>query len=290
MHKAIVTACTIACLSAPVLAAKDVVELQPSTSWNIDYGETKCTLQREFGEGELRTTLQLEQTGVGNFFNILIAGEPVGRTRGEFITIQFGPEEIASERSYLSGKLKPEKTPFLIMHGLNLAPVPDDEESPDFVAPDIGTEREEAITKIVVGKALRDDLVLETGSMGAPLAAMRECSQDLVDKLALTEDGQRALESGPEIIDLMRFARKMQQNYPSAMLRNDEEGLVRFRILVDAKGEATSCQIAQSSRPAAFDDIVCFMAMREARFKPARNAEGEPTHAFYETAVRFVLP
>ena len=286
MRKHPALALAVALVSAP--AAADTPTLAASSPWNMDYGEYRCTLKRTFGEGDDLTILHIEQIGLGNFYNLLLAGPANRKARGSDLTIRFG-QEAASERGFLKGRYKETKTPFIVMHGIHLAPPVRGSDEP-FVAHGIGPEREAAITDITFGYSPSNGLVLKTGPLDQPLAAMRTCIRDLVSQLGLDEAGQAALESKPEPIDMDGFVRKMVQVYPIEALRNEEEGLVKLRVLVSREGKPEGCQIYESTRPATFDDMVCFFMMRELTFKPARDANGQPAAGVYEASVRYVLP
>lgn len=271
--------------AVPVSAEKQT--LSPTSAWNLDYGEYRCALKRTFGDGEETAVLHLEQTGLGNFYNVLVAGPMNRRARGEEITIRFG-SEAPMERGYLKGKYKETKTPFIVMHGVHLAPVPEGGDY-EFVADDIGAERQRAITAVELAYSRGNSLVLETGPLDKPIEAMRKCTEDLVATLGLDEASQEQLASKPEPLELAKFAQKVQEAYPLKMLRNEEDGLVKYRVLVNAEGKPEGCQIAQSSRPASFDDLVCFFIIRELEFEPARNSAGEAVAGIHTGSVRYVI-
>ena len=66
---------TIACAAiAPVLvAASQPVRLQPSSPWDVDYGENSCRLIRTFAEGKEKTVLVFESAGPGQM-DLLVVG------------------------------------------------------------------------------------------------------------------------------------------------------------------------------------------------------------------------
>ena len=278
---------TVLAAMCHVPVSAETQTLAPASTWNLDYGDYRCALKRTFGEGEQATVLHLEQTGLGNFYNVLVAGPMNRRARGEEITIRFGPE-AAMERGFLKGKYKETKTPFIVMHGVHLAPAPDGDEY-EFVAGDIGAERQRAITTVELDYGRGNSLILQTGPLDQAVAAMEKCTQNLVATLGLDEASQEQLASKPEPLDLSTVARKLQQAYPLKMLRDEEDGLVKYRVLVNAEGKPEGCQIAQSSRPASFDDFVCFFIIRELEFEPARNSAGEPVAGIYTGSVRYVI-
>lgn len=79
-------------------------------------------------------------------------------------------------------------------------------------------------------------------------------------------------------------------DYPSRALREDREGVTRFRVTVGADGEVQSCDVVGSSGHADLDDATCKLVSRRARFKPATDGNGEPTTGSYSNAVRWQIP
>ena len=207
-------------------AAREPTILQPSSSWNLDYAEDKCALKRIFTDGEDELQLQIEQSGLAPYYNIALFGEAVDSTRGELIQIQFGPSEEPTRRSFIYGDLEESDTPFLLMHGIHLAPATDDIKRGEFVVVDIGPEREAAITNLTLSRGLRRPIRLELGSMGEPLAAMRTCVEDLVTSLKMDEEGLAEVVTGPVSSNPEELARFIQARYPARMLRNREGGSV----------------------------------------------------------------
>lgn len=274
-------------LSQPAIARAPTV-LTPTSNWNLDYAEDKCRLIRRFGEGENQIELHFEQATQRPYYNVALFGKPVDKTRGEVMEVAFGPAEGSSVRSYLKGDLA-SKTPFILMHGVHLAPVPDDAKQGEFVVVDIGAEREKAIERLTLSKGLRRPLQLVLGSMNEPLEAMRACVVDLISELKLDEEGQAELVSKPTPTNVQKMARYIQEMYPARMLREEQGGAVSVQLIVDAQGAPTVCQIAQSDRPAAFDDLVCLGLLQIAEFEPAKGPDGEARFGLYSTKVTYRL-
>lgn len=274
-----------AILSATSASAREPLTLAPSSQWVLDYADDKCRLMRKFGSGENLVELQIEQSSRAPYYNLGLFGQPVSRVWGDLIRVAFGPNEAPSERSFISGKMKDPKMPFLLMHGIHLAPVPDDARQGEFPVIDIGPERERAITRLTLERGLYKPLELEIGSMGEPLEAMRVCVDDLIKELQLDPEGMTEIVTEPKPRNLYRIARQIQQIYPSRMEKNRTGGTVEVRLVINKEGKPTTCQIAKSDRPAAFDDYVCFGLMRNAEFEPAIGPDGEPRYGVWSTTV-----
>ena len=65
-------------------------------------------------------------------------------------------------------------------------------------------------------------------------------------------------------------------DYPPAALSNHEQGTVGFRLHVSPEGRVTVCDIMVSSGSRLLDLRTCQIMLVRARFRPARDAAGNP--------------
>lgn len=79
-------------------------------------------------------------------------------------------------------------------------------------------------------------------------------------------------------------------DYPSRALREEREGVTRFRLTVSPDGRAADCQITGSSGSPDLDEAACANLRRRARFNPATDGEGQPTTGSYSNSVRWQIP
>jgi TonB family protein len=295
----ILSGLAVASASSP-LHARDVVRLKPSSPWNLDYAEDSCRLARRFGGAGQQITLVLDQFGPGEDFQMILGGNVLDTylrvQRPVKLTVRFGPVEAAAETTADTGKIGEERA--LLVHGAQrLAPISDaekkaleesDEGGAPFTPEPIGQAREAAAAWLELGKGLRSDLVLETGPMDKPLAALRECSWDTVKSWGLDVQQQKTLSRH---LQPKRDSRTWLSpaDYPLAMVRGGQQGIVNYRLLVDAAGKPTACHIQTSTRPKDFDEAVCRAIMKRAKFEPALDAQGKPVPSFWRQTVRFRL-
>lgn len=90
--------------------------------------------------------------------------------------------------------------------------------------------------------------------------------------------------------DQNRWASRIQANYPSRALRNEEEGVVRLTVTVTANGRAANCRVTGSSGSSTLDSAACQGMERYARFNPALDDAGNATSSTYNTAIRYQIP
>ena len=95
---------------------------------------------------------------------------------------------------------------------------------------------------------------------------------------------------GVQPIDMGDWALKIMGVYPSAALRNAEQGTVHMRIVVGATGAVTDCQVLDSRGSEALDEAACSGMLKHARYLPARNKQGEIVSAVTEQSIRYSLP
>ena len=63
-------------------------------------------------------------------------------------------------------------------------------------------------------------------------------------------------------------------DYPSAAIRAEEQGVSLYRLDVGPNGRASGCTITGSSGSPALDSATCRLLRSRLRFRPARDAEG----------------
>jgi TonB family protein len=78
-------------------------------------------------------------------------------------------------------------------------------------------------------------------------------------------------------------------DYPAEALHNGEEGTVGFRLYISPEGRAAGCTISSSSGSASLDETTCSIMMARARFTPAIDYRGRPTHDTLSARVRWRL-
>jgi TonB family protein len=274
-----------------------VQHVTPSSKWVVDYGKDSCTLARSFGEGDDKVLLILRQFVPGDGFETSLVGKrvkPVSSSWPVKATLRFGPGEGEASAEGLTGTLN--DLPSLIFHGnQSVAALTPQEEAAleaaakrhvPFELQPIGAAREKAVRWLRIGRALRSDLVLETGPMDKPLAALRKCSWDTVKSWGLDVEEQQRLTRQPfPTQPLMKWF--SADDYPDEMVRQGRQAIVHFRVIVDEAGQVASCHIQISTKPKAFDDVVCAKVKKRASFHPALDARGRPVRSYWRQTVIF---
>ncbi|MBB3034315.1 energy transducer TonB [Alteriqipengyuania lutimaris] len=275
---------------------------EPSSHWNLEYAASSCRLARIFGEGDDRIVLALDRFGPGGGFQMIVAGKEVRRlTTGDSIIeveTRFGPYEEAMETDAFAGDLG-EFKPALIIAGTGLGPDPEQADDEEYAWDDPANydvdplDEEKLIAREAKAEWIsisrgRRIVYLATGPMGAPLAALRKCSDDLLGDWGVDLEEHRSLtRRAMPTSDPARWI--LSSDYPRGLLIQGAQGIVRFRLTVDTDGSPLQCSIQGSTRPEGFETASCDALMRRAEFAPALDAQGNPVKSYYTGSVRFQL-
>lgn len=82
----------------------------------------------------------------------------------------------------------------------------------------------------------------------------------------------------------------MHSDYPTADIRAEHTGTVRFRVAIDGNGRVTGCTVVESSGFPGLDEATCRNVTRRARFEPASDGNGDRIAGSYSGTIRWVIP
>lgn len=155
-------------------------------------------------------------------------------------------------------------------------------------SPAVTPEQEAAITGWELSGKFLPHGMLETGSMRNVMATVRACTDQLLGEWGLDVARHKGLSVRAQPIT-SPGTWMTDNDYLRHLAERGMRGIVNFRLMIDAEGGVTACHIQQSTRPAEFDQAVCKGLTRRAKFKPARDADGQPMPSFYRNSVRFMI-
>lgn len=295
--------CTIAASGlflSPAIAKKDAPEpirLAPSSNWNVDFADDSCRLARLFGEGEEQALLYFERYEPGDRFFFVVAGSPMATMRNRTSAfLQFGSGMPEFETKLSRGSVG-DFSPALLISRITFEglayktdsagkEVPEETFRADIFAQEIDPEVEAKIDQITVRDSRKTTVIFETGSLGEPMKVLRSCTEDLLSHWGIDVEKHRNLRKNV-VPSGNPGSWVTNKDYPKDLLRKNVSGLVQFRLSIDAEGRPTDCHIQQSSRPQAFDKVVCENLMKNGEFEPAETSSGEPIASYWRSAVRF---
>ncbi len=286
----IVTCAAITALlvtAVPVLAKdQPVISLPRMSKWEMNYDVDSCHLAARFGSGEQNVILRITRDEPGDWFDLQLYSKMLASNEITVpIEVTFGAQGKLVRRTALSLTMSgPEKTPVLRM---SASRVDGWEYQQPGTAPVITPGSEAAVTEITFkprgGKRYR----LETGSLGAPLAAMRKCTADMVTSWGYDPAVQAQLSSRP--MPVKSPATWLHSgDFPVKALLAGHNGLIRFRLDVDELGHPVGCTVLYRTNPDEFADLSCKLLLKRAQFTAALDAQGKPVKSFYINSIRWV--
>lgn len=280
-------ACAIVIASSPVRAKPaDPVVLPFTGKWEMNYTDDSCRLLARFGEGSQAVVFNLTRFQPGDQFDLTLYGdifanhEPTMTVEADF-GLQPAPSSFSAFGGQVDGKL-----PLILLEEIRFDGL-QQTESPLPDPPPVTPQQERAVTGLNLtfhGKRYR----FETGSMGAPMAAMRACLNEIQRHWGYDPAVQGALTRRVKLLtprdDLLH-----PNDYPADALDSLHQGLVQFRLDVDETGAITGCNVLYRTRPDEFADITCRSLVKRAKFAPALDAQGQPVKSFYINKVYWKL-
>ncbi|MFZ1477596.1 MAG: TonB family protein [Sphingorhabdus sp.] len=265
---------------------KEPERLKPSTKWVVSYEKESCRLYRRFESGDKESELFFHFYEGSDFFGLTLAGRRF-RDFGasDKVKLQFGPVEGEQVVFFHPGTVR-DTIPAYIISSINYSG--DDDRVSIPIQAGQQEARREAITELRVGRPLRSPVVFELGSMAKPLAAVQQCSDDMIASWGFDPKIRNTLQRVPAPTgnpgSWMR-----SQDYPRDMLAERQPANVNFRLNVDEGGNVTDCFIQESTKPKEFDEAVCNAMKRRGKFLPALDAEGKAVRSFWRNTILFRL-
>lgn len=98
---------------------------------------------------------------------------------------------------------------------------------------------------------------------------------------ALVLPASAATPVGPDPIEPHRWS--IPAFYPPDSLRDKARGVVAFEIAVGSDGVPSGCTVSERSGDDLVDVRTCEWLVKQARFKPARDADGKAVAGHFET-------
>ncbi len=297
----------IACAAlAPlfIAAAPEPLCLKPSSPWVVDYGENSCRLFRTFGQGDTQTRFVMESPAPDEM-DMLITGKPLA-TFQEQVPARFLPVGGEMFEGNVA-QVVTNKVP-AILWASTIRMLPDsvierEENEAKQRRPKAGQrppptdlakqqqlklERERFLTAATALEIhpRRDRIViLETGSLGAPIKAFDQCGRYLAKSWGVDPDIEDKIVRHVWTLNLNSWL--SSSDYPQSMLARGKGSEVSVRLLIDAKGKVTKCTSLSHFDEPEFNKISCDLISKRARFAPAELADGTKVPSYMSQRIIF---
>ncbi|MFC0203679.1 energy transducer TonB [Novosphingobium soli] len=271
---------------AEALTAKT---LPPATPWNLEATDAGCALRRAFGPPDRSLVLEIRRFQPGDGFELSVDGDDLaGLVHSHSVTIGYGTLWKHEDSGFQLGTTTrgTGTVPSIFLSSALKAPddgLIDVRRRAAIVTP----EMEAGVDRISLSWS-RNNLILNTGSLGKPFAAMRSCTDALLRAWGLDPEVQNGLTRYPAPTNLMQMVRAIQAVYPASMAATGKQGRVNFRAIIDGQGSVTRCETIKSYNDPEFDALAC-KVVRRTRFNPALDRNGKPVDSYYAATVKYYL-
>jgi hypothetical protein len=142
---------------------------------------------------------------------------------------------------------------------------------------------------LLIERAFNKPLLLRTGSLRAPMNAMRTCLDELYSHWGIDVQAHKTLSRPAIPLDYARIVREITETYPASMLWGGNQGSLRVRLDVAADGKPIGCHMQVQYNEEAFERVACEKLMRYALFDPALDKDGRPIASFYLVTIQYQI-
>jgi hypothetical protein len=293
---ALIGLAAVLCQPFSATAADDGLRvLAPRSSWTLDFADERCSLIREFADGDDAIRLQIDSYGPDLGYQVMISGDLVaGSDAAPLTEFRVGYSPDAAERETMGmivGKFGDENA---VSFGPGFLPDGSRAEAARL-------EFERNTTHMTVAFRGRKPFRLDTGSMAAPLAGMRQCVDDLVASWGIDPAVQRGMTRPPQLVELPEgytrvkvdleddrpgYTERRYQAIATAQARQrtgavPQAGYVMpVRVMIDAAGQPTACVAQVATASERYRQSVC--ETFAGPYQPALDAEGRPVASFVQ--------
>lgn len=263
-------AALLATLAAPALAAA-AVPLQPTSKWNVDFGDAHCIAMRNYGTDASLLMLAIKASPVGDVMQVSLVRPSMKQETNQYpgsMTIGDLPPTKVSVLGYRAKGSK---------NRIDAINLPLDQYQPLRTA---SVVRLRSAGEIDASFALSDM---------APVArALDRCVAGLRSVWNIG-GGDAVFASFPTSKKPLRqyFS---SDDYPNVAAQGGATGIVGMTMLIDETGKVASCMVTATSGFASLDAQSCAIITVRAKFAPATGHDGKPIKSVYVQRIRWLLP
>jgi TonB family protein len=244
----------------------------PTGPWRVDFGDSACVAERNYGTAEQPLMLVLKAPPIGDVMQIAVLRDA-----------RWTPAEPAEARVVIDGA-SPLKTNLLMFtpkgakQRVYLLNMP---------STDFARVRQ---AKLLAFRSSGLNEIFALSGMQPLLKVMDDCVADLRRVWNIADA------TGAEAPALARRASGNvaryfdDDDYPAAAVASLQGGTVKFAMLVGEDGRVADCTIIEPSGAAELDGQACAIVRERAKFEPARGKDGKPAKDAVLTSVRWVIP
>lgn len=268
----------------------EVIDLAPSTKWWLNYAENTCVVFRSFGEGENSIVIRLARSSPASGVSLTMVGKGL-RSSEAVLELPFAFEDGSTNSSthlLLVNTGKANEKPMLAWGSVRLDNVHGSGYPQGGNPPEVTPEREAAVSSLIFRAPNRTWYRLRTGSMKAIMAAIRSCTDKVIESWGYSPAVQHSL-SRPATPTEQPSKWLGPFDYPKSMIVSGTMAIVEFRLDVADTGDVAGCKVISATLPEEASDTTCKLISQRAKFLPALDAAGKAAKSYYMGTVRWVI-
>ena len=247
----------------------------PTGKWVVDYANDFCSLDRDYGNSLNPLALAISPNVMGGDYRVSVFRKPKPGDEklptSATIDIIIGSIKAETEISSIEvGPLLLRKSTFKL----------DDKFVPALLASEEMT---------ISHKTGAQDSFLMPG-IDAALKALEKCRVDLVTGWGIPAAQQARLKTKAKLIEKSYISLFAFNDYPEDALRQNMQGLVISRMLIDAAGRVSQCVVTTSSGSTSLDQTTCAVLRSRSHHVPAKDIGGMPMSSFTTSKVLWIIP
>lgn len=265
--RAIVASVLISVTGSSLPALVMAAPLQPTTSWDVDYGETQCAAARSFGSAPDPITFAIVPSISGQIYRLIVNEQRQG--------------PIYAEESRASVRLGEAQFKTWALHfgkkGVRSS-------NYEFHLPAADMQKIRSATTISLNSDDGHAYEFALSEMPALMDALGKCTEDLQQYWNYGDSQVRSDKSSTlkktskgELRVLFR-----PDDYPSEALRRSQDGTAQYQLLIDEKGAVAGCDLIVESGVPVIDAMGCQVLKERAKFTPA-SGQGKAARSVLTT-------
>ncbi len=271
----------LALLASAAASANDAqhpVVLAKNGAWRLRYQDDSCWLGGVFGAGDQQIIAIFTRYQPSDAFRLQLIGKSLGGNDLHVdVMLAFGNAPPHQYKA-LGGQSDGKPSLWLSDQRLDNAPVRIG------TMPPVTPEQEAAADSLTVRAGHGTWYRLQTGSMKAPMAAIRTCTTDLVHTWGYDPAVQASL-MRPATPTSNPADWLNSRDYPYPALTEGRSGITQFRLDIDEAGGVAGCHIQDKVGKPDLALVACNVIARRAKFKPGLDAAGKAVKSYFVRSV-----
>ncbi len=263
----------VAVLASVALATQPTgtAALQPTSKWNVDFGDAHCIAMRNYRTEAAPLMLAFKPSPVGDVMQVSVV-RPGGKTGADqypgTLTIGAGAPVQISVLGYHAASGK-NRVASVNLRMEQFAPL-------------------RTASAVRLRSAQEIDATFALTNMAPVTHALDRCVTGLRERWNLGEPHAGSVRDLPHPIVALG-SQFTSDDYPHVALIKDAGGSVAMTMLIDERGKVASCMVTATSGYASLDAQSCSIMVLRAKFAPAVGKDGKPIKSGITQVVKWMV-